>query len=49
MPRQDCKKVPEQVCKPEARVEVVEETEEVCDQEVAVVARYVDESAVLGT
>ena len=33
MPRQDCQKVPEKVCKPETRVKVVEETEEVCEEE----------------
>ena len=33
VPRQDCQKVPEKVCKPETRVVVVEETEEVCEEE----------------
>ena len=35
VPRQDCQKVPETVCKPEARVKVVEVEEEVCDEEKA--------------
>ena len=33
VPRQDCQKVPETVCKPEARVKLVEVEEEVCDEE----------------
>ena len=32
--RQDCQKVPENVCKPETRVKVVEVEEEVCQEEV---------------
>ena len=33
VPRQDCQKVPETVCQPEARVKLVEVEEEVCDEE----------------
>ena len=32
VPRQDCQKVPEKVCKPETRVKVVEVEEEVCEE-----------------
>ena len=33
VPRQDCEKVAENVCKPETRVKVVEVEEEVCEEE----------------
>ena len=32
VPREDCQKVPENVCKPETRVKVVEVEEEVCEE-----------------
>ena len=37
VPREDCQKVPENVCKPETRVKVVEVEEEVCEEEEEVV------------